>query len=205
MKIATFDLSPDVLDAIEAGNMLFAIDQQQYLQGYLPVVLLTLYNTNLNTIANPVLMTGPGFVTQDTAARVKDLSEAGTRYAAPTFSVCIRPDSVPAGRFDSEPRSTPMSQSAPATASPTIDELPAPPSSLKRLLLKPEMGAIAGAVVVWVIFAIKAGDNGFLSFRGIANYLQVSAELGILAVAVALLMIGGELDLSIGSTIGAAA
>ncbi len=79
MKIATFDLSPDVLDAIEAGNMLFAIDQQQYLQGYLPVVLLTLYNTNLNTIANPVLMTGPGFVTQDTAARVKDLSAAGTR------------------------------------------------------------------------------------------------------------------------------
>lgn len=79
MKIATFDLSPDVLDAIEAGNMLFAIDQQQYLQGYLPVVLLTLYNTNLNTIANPVLMTGPGFVTKDTAARVKALAEAGTR------------------------------------------------------------------------------------------------------------------------------
>lgn len=79
MKIATFDLSPEVLDAIEAGNMLFAIDQQQYLQGYLPVVLLTLYNTNLNTIANPVLMTGPGFVTQDTAAAVKSLSEAGTR------------------------------------------------------------------------------------------------------------------------------
>jgi len=79
MKIATFDLSPEVLDAIEAGNMLFAIDQQQYLQGYLPVVLLTLYNTNLNTIANPILMTGPGFVTQDTAARVKSLAEAGTR------------------------------------------------------------------------------------------------------------------------------
>lgn len=79
MKIATFDLSTDVLDAIEAGNMLFAIDQQQYLQGYLPVVLLTLYNTNLNTIANPVLMTGPGFVTQETAGRVKELAAAGTR------------------------------------------------------------------------------------------------------------------------------
>ena len=44
-----------------------------------PRALGTLYNTNLNTIANPVLMTGPGFVTQDTAARVKALSEAGTR------------------------------------------------------------------------------------------------------------------------------
>jgi simple sugar transport system substrate-binding protein len=79
MNIATFDLSPEVLDAIEAGNMLFAIDQQQYLQGCLPVVLLTLYNTNLNTIANPVLMTGPGFVTQETAGRVKELAAAGTR------------------------------------------------------------------------------------------------------------------------------
>ena len=47
--------------------MLFAIDQQQYLQGYLPIVLLTLYATNLNTVANPVIMTGPGFVTQENA------------------------------------------------------------------------------------------------------------------------------------------
>jgi len=79
IPLATFDLSPEVLDAIEAGDMLFAIDQQQYLQGYLPIVLLTLYNTNLNTIANPVLMTGPGFVTQENAARIKELSAAGTR------------------------------------------------------------------------------------------------------------------------------
>lgn len=79
IALATFDLSPEVLDAVEAGDMLFAIDQQQYLQGYLPIVLLTLYNTNLNTIANPVLMTGPGFVTQETAGRIKELSAAGTR------------------------------------------------------------------------------------------------------------------------------
>jgi simple sugar transport system substrate-binding protein len=79
ISLGTFDLSPEVLDAIEAGDMLFAIDQQQYLQGYLPIVLLTLNNTNLNTIANPVLMTGPGFVTQETAAQVKELSAAGTR------------------------------------------------------------------------------------------------------------------------------
>ena len=59
--------------------MLFAIDQQQYLQGYLPVMLLTLLATNLNTVANDVLMTGPGFVTAETAARVIDLAAAGTR------------------------------------------------------------------------------------------------------------------------------
>ena len=79
IQLATFDLSPEVLEAIRDGEMLFAIDQQQYLQGYLPIVLLTLFNTNLNTIANDVLMTGPGFVTQDTAAAVIDLSAAGTR------------------------------------------------------------------------------------------------------------------------------
>ena len=79
IQLATFDLSPEVLEAVRDGNMLFAIDQQQYIQGYLPVVLLTLLNTNLNTIANDVLMTGPGFVTQDTAAQVIELSAAGTR------------------------------------------------------------------------------------------------------------------------------
>ena len=79
IQLATFDLSPEVLAAIRDGDMLYAIDQQQYLQGYLPIVLLTLYNTNLNTIANDVLMTGPGFVTQETAAQVIDLSAAGTR------------------------------------------------------------------------------------------------------------------------------
>lgn len=79
IKLATFDLSPEVLQAIKKGDILFAIDQQQYLQGYLPIVLLTLYRTNLNTIANPVLMTGPGFVTKDNAAQVIDLSQQGTR------------------------------------------------------------------------------------------------------------------------------
>jgi simple sugar transport system substrate-binding protein len=80
MKLATFDLSPDVLDAITAGDMLFAIDQQQYLQGYLAIVFMNLFVTNLNTVGGglPVL-TGPGFVTKDNAAQVKSLSAAGTR------------------------------------------------------------------------------------------------------------------------------
>jgi simple sugar transport system substrate-binding protein len=77
--LATFDLSPEVLEAVRDGDMLFAIDQQQYLQGYLPIVLLTLYKENLNTIGSDVLLTGPGFVTADNAAQVIDLSAAGTR------------------------------------------------------------------------------------------------------------------------------
>jgi simple sugar transport system substrate-binding protein len=79
IKLATFDLSSDVLNAIKNGQMLFAIDQQQYEQGYLPIVLLTLYKTNLNTIANDVLQTGPGFVTSQNVAKVIQLTAQGTR------------------------------------------------------------------------------------------------------------------------------
>ena len=74
---------------------------------------------------------------------------------------------------------------------------------LRRLLVRPEMGAVAGSLAVWLFLALVAGDRGFLSLGGAATYLSVAAELGILAVAVALLMIGGEFDLSIGSVIGA--
>lgn len=79
-KVATFDLSGDVVDAIAEGKLLFAIDQQQYLQGYLPIVMLHLYVSNANTVGGgqPVL-TGPGFVTKENAARVKDLAARGTR------------------------------------------------------------------------------------------------------------------------------
>ncbi len=76
-------------------------------------------------------------------------------------------------------------------------------SLLSRLVARPELGAVAGALVVWIFFAVIAGDRGFLSLGGAATYLEVSAELGILAIAVALLMIGGEFDLSVGSMIGA--
>jgi len=79
-KLGTFDLSGDVVTAIQDGEIEFAVDQQQYLQGYLPVVFLTLYKSNANTVGGgqPVL-TGPGFVTKDNAATVQKLAEAGTR------------------------------------------------------------------------------------------------------------------------------
>ena len=79
IKLATFDLSSDVLNGIKGGQILFAIDQQQYLQGYLPIVLLTLYKTNLNTVANSVILTGPGFVTSSNVAQVIALTAQGTR------------------------------------------------------------------------------------------------------------------------------
>jgi len=79
-KLGTFDLSGDVVQAIQDGEIEFAVDQQQYLQGYLPVVFLTLNKTNANTVGGgqPVF-TGPGFVTKDNAETVAQLAKDGTR------------------------------------------------------------------------------------------------------------------------------
>jgi simple sugar transport system substrate-binding protein len=78
-KVGTFDVGGSIA-LIQAGKMLFAIDQQQYLQGYLPVVFAVLFVTNLNTVGNgaPVL-TGPGIVNKANAARVAALAKKGTR------------------------------------------------------------------------------------------------------------------------------
>src|SRR5215213_11827443 len=74
---------------------------------------------------------------------------------------------------------------------------------MRRLLNRPELGAAAGAVAVCVFFSLYAGGSGFLTRAGAATYLEIASELGILAVAVSLLMIAGEFDLSIGSMIAA--
>jgi simple sugar transport system substrate-binding protein len=81
IPLATFDLSPEVLQAIVDGNMLFAIDQQQYLQGYLPVLFLSQYARYGGLIpgGGGVILTGPGFVTADNAAAVIELSAQGIR------------------------------------------------------------------------------------------------------------------------------
>lgn len=84
----------------------------------------------------------------------------------------------------------------------TKDERVRQVSRLSRLLSRPELGAVAGTVLVFVFFALTAGDSGLFSAKGIVNFLEVSAQLGILAAAVALLMIAGEFDLSVGSMIG---
>ncbi|GHF37743.1 simple sugar transport system permease protein [Deinococcus metalli] len=88
------------------------------------------------------------------------------------------------------------------TAAP--DERLAPRSPWQRLLSRPEFGALAGLLLVFVIFTLAAGRSGFLSLSGTVNYLEVAAQVGIVAVFVGLLMIGGEFDLSVGSMLGAA-
>jgi simple sugar transport system permease protein len=66
-------------------------------------------------------------------------------------------------------------------------------------------GALVGTVVVFVFFAIFAGSNHFVTLNGTASWADQAAELGIVAVPVGLLMIGGEFDLSIAAVIGMSA
>ena len=80
IKLATFDLSPEVLAAVRDGKMLFAVDQQPYLQGYLPVVLLAeQIKHGIFPAKGELVPTGPHFVTKDTAEQALELSSQGIR------------------------------------------------------------------------------------------------------------------------------
>src|SRR5258708_5367495 len=80
VKVATFDLGPDVLAAVRSGRLLFAVDQQAYLQGYLPVVLLTQRaRYGLFPAQGDVIPTGPNFVTKADAGKAIELSKRSIR------------------------------------------------------------------------------------------------------------------------------
>jgi len=79
-KLAVFELSTDTLDGILDGRILFAVDQQPYLQGYLPVALLAVQARNGDIAGGgQPIFTGPGFVTKDNAESIKKYAENGTR------------------------------------------------------------------------------------------------------------------------------
>jgi simple sugar transport system permease protein len=78
-------------------------------------------------------------------------------------------------------------------------------SLAQRLLAKPAAGALVIVVFVWVVFAVLSvarGTTAFISIPGTFGYLDVAAQVGIIGTAVALLMIAGEFDLSVGSMVG---
>lgn len=90
---------------------------------------------------------------------------------------------------------------APVLDADSIDERLVYRGPILRLLTRPEIGALVGAAVIWVYF--WSVSEVFGTAAGTANYLDVSATLGIMAVAVSMLMIGGEFDLSAGAMTGA--
>ena len=83
-----------------------------------------------------------------------------------------------------------------APAAPPVDERIAKPRMIDRLIVRPEVGSLLGALLVFGFFSVVT--EKFLSLGGVANWLDDTSTLGIMAVAVALLMIGGEFDLSAG-------
>ncbi|WP_037317273.1 ABC transporter permease [Ruegeria halocynthiae] len=89
-----------------------------------------------------------------------------------------------------------MSQSAQGAADERVKKEP----FLTKLMKRPELGAMAGVILVFIFFAITA-DSSMFTLAGIMNFMTPAAQLGILAIGAALLMIGGEFDLSIGSMV----
>jgi simple sugar transport system substrate-binding protein len=80
VKVATFDLGPDVLKAVQRHELLFAVDQQAYLQGYLPIVLLTQRaRYGLFPARGDLVPTGPNFVTAREAGKAIELSKRSIR------------------------------------------------------------------------------------------------------------------------------
>ncbi len=89
-----------------------------------------------------------------------------------------------------------------ATIAAPKDERLAKTSTATRLLRRPELGALMGAVVVYAMFAGVDTTGIFATITGTARWTDVASTVGIVAVPVALLMIGGEFDLSSGVMVG---
>ena len=79
-KVGTFDFNPEIPPKINSGELVFAIDQQPYLQGYLSVDSLWLYKNNGNVLGGgqPTL-TGPFLVDKENIDFIAPFAEAGTR------------------------------------------------------------------------------------------------------------------------------
>ncbi|WP_018157587.1 ABC transporter permease [Demetria terragena] len=108
----------------------------------------------------------------------------------------------------SDPPQAAVEAAAPLTptgskATPAVDDRWQKRSLPGRIVRRPEFGSALVTIAMIVFFAVVAGGGGFLSTSGTAGWLNTAAELGIVAVPIALLMISGEFDLSIGSTVGA--
>ncbi|MGE4610903.1 MAG: ABC transporter permease [Paracoccaceae bacterium] len=89
-----------------------------------------------------------------------------------------------------------------AQKAPPTDERVKEMSSFRKALIRPELGGIAGTILVFVFFFLTARDSGMFSPAGVMNWSVVSAQFTIIAVGACLLMIAGEFDLSVGSMIG---
>ena len=195
-KIVTFDLSPDAAQAIKDGDIEFSIDQQPYVQGYQAVTALYLNLKNGNDIGGggPVL-TGPSFVDKDEHRRHPSVRPEGHTLGAPAEGRPADGRRPPRQRnpeiLMSQTQEKKHVQDAPSEKSNRVQI-----GLLSRALARPEIGALVAAVVIGIFFLVVAPP--FRSTEALSTVLYQSATIGIVAVAVGMLMIGGEFDLSAG-------
>ncbi len=102
------------------------------------------------------------------------------------------------------PRTKPAAPGAADTSAAEIiaDERVRPISPLRKALIRPELGAICGTILVFVFFFAIARNSGMFAPEGVMNWGVVAAQFAVIAVGACLLMIAGEFDLSVGSMIG---
>ncbi len=89
-----------------------------------------------------------------------------------------------------------MTQAPAKTPTAPADERVQRASTLQRMLSRPELGSLVGAIAIYIFFFLAA--DSFRSTAALSTILYVTSTIGIMAVGVALLMIGGEFDLSAG-------
>ena len=199
-KLYTFDTNAAEIAKIKSGQVQWAVDQQPYLQGYLSVDSLWLYLTNANVIGGgQTVLTGPSFIDSSNIAQVAAYARAGhplTDVRAGVTALRVAP------RAEREVFMTQTAE-APVTPPPIRDERMGRKSLLARLLARPEAGALVGAIVIYVFFFIIAPP--FRSAASFSSVLYVTSTYGLMATPVALLMIGGEFDLSAGVSVTSAA
>lgn len=87
-------------------------------------------------------------------------------------------------------------------STPTTDERVKKVSFLTKALRRTEVGSLLGAIAIFIMFAFTDTTGNFAKLPGIAGWTDIAAPIGIVAIAVALLMIAGEFDLSAGVMVG---
>ena len=95
-----------------------------------------------------------------------------------------------------------MTTNVETPGAPPQDERVKEMSRFRKMMIRPELGAIAGTILVFMFFLAIARDTGMFSPEGVMTWTTVSAQFVIIAVGACLLMIAGEFDLSVGSMIG---
>ena len=177
VKLATFDISPAVLNAVENKEMLFAIDQQMFFQTYMSVMSLVTYS-DVAAAPGDRRPVRPAVRRQDERRGHHLAQLEGDPLMAATTTPTAPPQTPTrvrnVGDAARPARAAPSSRPSPVACSCSCSSPPPPATTASS------------------------------SMDGTASYLEVAAQVGIIGVPVALLMISGEFDLSVGSMVGAA-